>query len=52
MCSFFRENGVAVRSGSEFGPGGEGYIRLTFAASDEEIAEGIARLVRAAEKLP
>jgi aspartate aminotransferase len=52
MCSFFRENGVGVRSGSEFGPGGEGYIRLTFAASDEEIAEGIERLARAAEKLP
>ena len=52
MVRFFTENGVAVRSGTEFGPAGEGHVRLTFAASDEEILEGIERLGRASEKLP
>jgi aspartate aminotransferase len=52
MAKFFHENGVAVRSGSEFGTAGEGYIRLTFAASDEDILEGIERLGQAADRLP
>jgi aspartate aminotransferase len=26
-----RENGLALRSGAEFGPGGEGHVRLSFA---------------------
>jgi aspartate/methionine/tyrosine aminotransferase len=39
--------GVAVRSGSEFGPGGEGWLRLTYAASLSDIEQG-ARTVRAA----
>jgi aspartate aminotransferase len=52
LAAHFRERGVAVRSGSEFGSEGEGFIRLTFAASDEEIQEGIRRLGSAAEELP
>jgi aspartate aminotransferase len=52
MLGFFMENGVAVRSGTEFGSAGQGYVRLTFAADDEEIREGIERLGRASEKLP
>lgn len=52
MVDFFREHSVAVRSGSEFGTAGEGYIRLTFAASDQDILGGIERLARASEKLP
>lgn len=52
MVGFFLERGVAVRSGTEFGPAGEGYVRLTFAAADEEIREGIERLGRASEDLP
>lgn len=38
------EGGVAVRPGSEFGPSGEGHLRLSFAASEEQILEGFARL--------
>ena len=52
MLKFFQEHGVAVRSGTEFGSAGEGYVRLTFAAADEEIREGIERLGKASEKLP
>src|SRR5262249_16637047 len=52
MVRHFAEAGVAVRSGTEFGSGGEGYIRLTFAVDDEELLEGIDRLARAAETLP
>ncbi len=52
MVPYFQEHGVAVRSGTEFGTAGEGYVRLTFAASDEDIVEGIERLGRAAERLP
>jgi aspartate/methionine/tyrosine aminotransferase len=37
--------GVAVRSGSEFGPAGEGWLRLTFAADLAELDQG-ARIVR------
>ncbi|MCC7107282.1 MAG: aminotransferase class I/II-fold pyridoxal phosphate-dependent enzyme [Chloroflexi bacterium] len=35
---------VAVRSGTEFGTGGEGYVRLTFSASDDDLREGIGRM--------
>jgi aspartate/methionine/tyrosine aminotransferase len=41
-----REHGVAVRPGGEFGAHGEGYVRLSYAASDEAIVEGVARLAR------
>jgi aspartate aminotransferase len=44
MNSFLFERGVAVRSGTEFGPGGEGFVRLSFAASREAIREGVSRL--------
>lgn len=37
--------GVAVRSGSEFGQGGEGWLRLTYAAALSEIEQG-AGIVR------
>jgi aspartate/methionine/tyrosine aminotransferase len=36
--------GVAVTPGSDFGPGGEGYLRLSYANSMENIAEGLSRL--------
>ena len=52
MVKYFVEHGVAVRSGTEFGSAGEGYVRLTFAASDEEIREGIQRLGQASDGLP
>jgi aspartate aminotransferase len=36
--------GVAVRSGPEFGPSGEGHIRLSFATSLPNLAEGLDRV--------
>jgi aspartate/methionine/tyrosine aminotransferase len=36
--------GVAVTPGSDFGPGGEGYLRFSYASSVDNIAEGMRRL--------
>jgi aspartate/methionine/tyrosine aminotransferase len=38
------EHGVAVRSGSEFGPRGEGYLRLSTASPPAVYAEGVRRI--------
>ena len=40
------EAGVAVVPGSVFGPGGEGYLRFSFAAKEGEIEEAFDRLER------
>lgn len=45
------KHGVAVRSGTEFGPGGEGYIRLTFAGAPAHFERGLERLNRAMRAL-
>ncbi|QPZ38168.1 pyridoxal phosphate-dependent aminotransferase [Paramicrobacterium chengjingii] len=39
-----RERGVAVRPGSEFGEHGEYHLRLSYAASEQEIEAGVERL--------
>jgi aspartate/methionine/tyrosine aminotransferase len=36
--------GVAVVAGTAFGSQGEGYVRVTYAVSDEDIEEGIERI--------
>ncbi len=41
-----KEHKVAVVPGSIFGKTGEGYVRLSFAASMEQLKEGIARIER------
>jgi aspartate/methionine/tyrosine aminotransferase len=38
------EAGVAVAPGIDFGPGGEGFIRVSYAASVETLAQGVAKL--------
>lgn len=38
-------HGVAVVPGSAFGPAGAGHIRLTFTLDDEQLLEGVTRLV-------
>jgi aspartate aminotransferase len=48
MAAFLLERGVALRSGTEFGPAGEGYIRLSFATSRANIIEGARRLAATA----
>jgi len=48
MTGFLLDRGLAARSGTEFGPAGEGYIRLSFATSRDNIREGAKRLAAAA----
>lgn len=38
------EAGVAVTPGIDFGPGAEGYIRLSYACSMETVTEAVRRL--------
>ncbi len=45
-------HGVAVRSGTEFGPRGEGFIRLTFAGEPANFEPGLRRLETAMRSLP
>jgi aspartate/methionine/tyrosine aminotransferase len=42
-----RETGLGLAPGSAFGPDGEGFVRWCFAASEEKLADGVARLRRA-----
>ena len=42
-----REQGLGLAPGAAFGPEGEGYVRWCFAAGEERLADGIARLRRA-----
>ena len=42
-----REHGLGLAPGAAFGPEGEGYVRWCFAAAEDRLAEGIARLRRA-----
>ncbi|MCC7104013.1 MAG: aminotransferase class I/II-fold pyridoxal phosphate-dependent enzyme [Chloroflexi bacterium] len=52
LMQYLREVGrVAVHAGSEYGPGGEGYIRLSFATDDATIRAGISRLGEALARL-
>lgn len=49
FCRYLLENGVAVVPGSCFG--GAGSFRLSFAASEDEIAEGLRRIGDACRRL-
>lgn len=46
-----RDAGVATVPGVGFGPGGEGYVRLSFAASRAELERGITRIHAALRRL-
>jgi aspartate/methionine/tyrosine aminotransferase len=39
-----KERGVVVRAGSEYGPSGEGHVRISFAASEEGLRVGLDRM--------
>jgi aspartate/methionine/tyrosine aminotransferase len=39
------ERGVVVRAGAEYGPSGEGHVRISFAASEDDLRTGLARIV-------
>ena len=40
------EREVMVRAGAEYGPSGEGHIRISFAAAEDDLRTGLARIVR------
>ncbi|MGA2762644.1 MAG: pyridoxal phosphate-dependent aminotransferase [Spirochaetia bacterium] len=44
-----KETGVVIVPGSGFGRGGEGYVRLSYATSEKNIALGLARIRRFVE---
>jgi aspartate aminotransferase len=45
LCTKMLEDAhVAVTPGSAFGPNGEGFFRLSYAASEENIIEGLSRI--------
>jgi len=45
LCTkMLEEAHVAVTPGSAFGPSGEGFFRLSYAASEQQITEGLARI--------
>jgi len=44
--------GLGLAPGVAFGPEGEGFVRWCFAASEERLAEGIARLRKGLESFP
>lgn len=43
LVDAFAAGGVLVRSGAEFGPSGEGHVRLSFATDETSLAEGLRR---------
>ena len=49
--TLLREGHVAVTPGTAFGPGGEGFFRISYAASEEQIREGISRIKNTLSKL-
>jgi len=51
MCEkILDEVGVGLVPGSAFGEQGEGFIRMTIAASDEDVEAGFRKIVEWAEK--
>jgi aspartate/methionine/tyrosine aminotransferase len=46
------EAGVGAVHGSAFGPAGEGFLRLAYACSEDDVREGIARMARILGRLP
>ncbi|HYW24068.1 MAG TPA: aminotransferase class I/II-fold pyridoxal phosphate-dependent enzyme [Terriglobales bacterium] len=45
------EAGVAIRSGSEFGPSGEGFVRIAFSTGRQRLVEGMERLLGVLEEV-
>jgi aspartate aminotransferase len=47
ICARLAEAGVVVRAGSEFGPSGEGHLRISYAADTAAVSEGLRRMTAA-----
>jgi aspartate aminotransferase len=44
LARIMRERGVALRSGTEYGPSGQGYVRVAFATDRASLTEGMLRV--------
>jgi len=51
METLVRDHKVSLMTGSIFGKKGEGYLRLSFAASPEKLDEGVSRIKKGIEDL-
>lgn len=52
LSGYLLENAkIALVPGDVFGPGGEGYLRMSFATSYDNVVEGCAKLKEAVEQL-
>ena len=49
--ALLRQGHVAVTPGTAFGPGGEGFFRVSYAASEDQIREGFDRIKRTLAQL-
>ncbi len=38
------EFGFAIRAGNEYGPSGDGHMRLAYSSATEQVREGVTRL--------
>lgn len=52
LAGRFAEGGVLLRAGTEFGPSGEGHVRLSFATDEASLEHGLDRFVRVVKDLP
>lgn len=52
MITHFAQHGVLLRSGREFGPSGEGFVRLSFSGETTQVDEGLQRMRTAIRDLP
>ena len=48
----YRQEGVSVLDAAAFGPAAEGYVRVAFTVSDDELAEAATRILRYVNSLP
>ena len=51
LAERFADGGVLVRAGSEFGPSGEGHVRLSFATDEASLEEGLRRFAHVVSEL-
>ncbi|GGJ40308.1 pyridoxal phosphate-dependent aminotransferase [Paenarthrobacter histidinolovorans] len=51
MAERFAANGVIVRAGSEYGPSGEGHVRISFATDMESLNEGMKRFAETVQAI-
>ena len=49
--SLLRDESVSMTPGSAFGELGKGHLRISFAASNEDITEGLSRFVRYVDRI-